>query len=87
MFVHPSASQLQVLSSSFDGLVRVHGLKSGKMLKEFRGHTSYVNEAIWSADGSQVHCWGEGVPKSLSLNINFIGALCLVDVYHLPAHV
>jgi len=32
----------------------VHGLKSGKMLKEFRGHTSYVNYAIYSSDGSQV---------------------------------
>lgn len=32
----------------------MHGLKSGKMLKEFRGHTSYVNDAIYSADGSQV---------------------------------
>jgi len=31
-----------VLSGSYDGTVRVHGLKSGKMLKEFRGHTSYV---------------------------------------------
>lgn len=52
----------QVLSASFDGSVRVHGLKSGKMLKEFRGHTSYVNDAIWGADGSQVgpgtdQCW------------------------------
>ena len=44
----------QVLSASFDGTVRVHGLKSGKMLKEFRGHTSYVNDAIYSSDGSQV---------------------------------
>ncbi len=44
----------QVLSGSFDGSVRVHGLKSGKMLKELRGHTSYVNDAVWSADGSQV---------------------------------
>lgn len=35
------------------GRRRVHGLKSGKMLKEFRGHTSYVNDAIYSADGSQ----------------------------------
>ena len=43
-----------MLSGSFDGTVRVHGLKSGKMLKEFRGHTSYVNDAIFSAEGSQV---------------------------------
>lgn len=43
-----------VLSSSYDGLARVHGIKSGKLLKEFRGHTSYVNQAIYSADGSQV---------------------------------
>ena len=46
--------QFQVLSGSFDGTVRVHGLKSGKMLKEMRGHTSFVNDAIFSADGSQV---------------------------------
>ena len=52
--LHPYAFLTQVLSGSFDGSVRVHGLKSGKMLKEFRGHTSYVNDAIWSADGSQV---------------------------------
>ncbi len=35
-------------------LHRVHGLKSGKMLKEFVGHTSYVNDAIYSPDGSQI---------------------------------
>ncbi|KAK8545889.1 hypothetical protein V6N12_026702 [Hibiscus sabdariffa] len=33
---------------------RIHGLKSGKLLKEFRGHTSYVNDAIFTADGSRV---------------------------------
>ncbi|KAL6626252.1 hypothetical protein ACP70R_029978 [Stipagrostis hirtigluma subsp. patula] len=33
---------------------RVHGLKSGKMLKEFRGHNSYVNYAIFTTDGSRV---------------------------------
>lgn len=32
----------------------VHGLKSGKTLKEFRGHTSFVNDAIFGADGSHV---------------------------------
>jgi len=51
---NPNRTQTQVLSSSFDGTVRVHGLKSGKMLKEFRGHTSYVNGAIFSTDGLQV---------------------------------
>ena len=42
-----------VLSASYDGLARVHGLKSGKLLKEFRGHTSYVNAALYSPDGAQ----------------------------------
>ncbi|WIA33260.1 hypothetical protein OEZ86_006402 [Tetradesmus obliquus] len=44
----------QVLSGSYDGSIRVHGLKSGKMLKEFRGHTSYVQDVCYNADGSQV---------------------------------
>lgn len=43
----------QVLSGSFDGTARIHGLKSGKLLKEFRGHTSYVNSVLFSADGGQ----------------------------------
>ena len=56
---HRACPRAQVLSASFDGTVRVHGLKSGKMLKEFRGHTSYVNGAIFSADGSQARTpWG-----------------------------
>jgi WD40 repeat-containing protein SMU1 len=43
-----------ILSTSYDSLIRVHGVKSGKMLKEFRGHTSYVNSAIYASDGSMV---------------------------------
>ena len=42
-----------MLTSSL-AVCRVHGLKSGKMLKEFVGHTSYVNDAIYSPDGSQI---------------------------------
>jgi hypothetical protein len=34
--------------------MRVHGLRSGRMLREFRGHKSYVNSALYSVDGAQV---------------------------------
>ncbi|KAI8920364.1 WD40 repeat-containing protein SMU1-like protein [Powellomyces hirtus] len=44
----------QVLSSSFDQTIRIHGMKSGKMTKEFRGHTSFVNDAAFSLDGTRV---------------------------------
>jgi WD40 repeat-containing protein SMU1 len=33
---------------------RIHGLKSGKTLKIFRGHSSYVNAAIYSEDENYV---------------------------------
>lgn len=49
-----SRDNSQVLSTSFDHLIRLYGLKSGKMLKEFRGHTSYVNEAAFSPDGHHI---------------------------------
>lgn len=52
--VSMSRDGTQVLSTSFDGTVRVHGMKSGKLLKEMRGHTSYVNYAIFNSDGSQI---------------------------------
>ncbi|KAI9989821.1 hypothetical protein PInf_020108 [Phytophthora infestans] len=44
----------QLLTASFDHLVRIHGLKSGQTLKEFRGHQSYVNTALFSSNGSKV---------------------------------
>ena len=33
---------------------RMHGLKSGKTLKEFRGHTSFVNDAIFTTDAHNI---------------------------------
>jgi WD40 repeat-containing protein SMU1 len=43
-----------ILSGSFDHTVRIHGLKSGRTLKIFRGHTSFVNGAIFVEGGSQI---------------------------------
>ncbi|KAI7903920.1 WD40-repeat-containing domain protein [Cokeromyces recurvatus] len=44
----------QVLSSSYDQTIRIHGLKSGRMLKEFRGHTSFTNTVLFSADNTRI---------------------------------
>eukprot|EP01034_Spumella_vulgaris_P023260 gene23259-29472_t len=56
----------QLLTTSYDQTARIHGLKSGKTLKEFRGHTSFVNVGLYlqnstnhimtaSADGTVKH--------------------------------
>ena len=34
--------------------MRVHGLKSGRLLREMRGHTSYVNDVAFTLDGMNV---------------------------------
>lgn len=49
-----SRDNSQLLSCSFDQTVRLHGLKSGKMLKEFTGHTSFVNEVTFTPDGHSI---------------------------------
>lgn len=33
----------------------MHGLKSGKTIKELRGHTSFVNDVYFSPDGSKLY--------------------------------
>jgi len=53
-FISWSKDSTQILTASFDQTARAHGLKSGKTLKEFRGHTSYVNSAVYTRDGAKV---------------------------------
>ena len=45
---------LYLICALFHLYGRIHGLKSGKLLKEFRGHTSFVNNAIFTSDGSRI---------------------------------
>ena len=45
----------QLLSGALDGSLVLHGLKSGRALREYKGHTSYINAAIFSKDGSRVN--------------------------------
>lgn len=49
-----SKDNSQLVSGSFDTTIRMHGLKSGKMLKEFRGHTSFVNSVTYTIEGTQL---------------------------------
>ncbi|KAI9090510.1 WD40 repeat-containing protein SMU1-like protein [Phlyctochytrium arcticum] len=44
----------QILSSGFDQTIRIHGMKSGKLLKEFRGHNSFVNDVAFLLDGAKI---------------------------------
>jgi len=40
----------KLLSCSFDSTIKIHGLKSNKALKIFRGHSSFINSVQFSRD-------------------------------------
>ena len=53
-----------ILSTSFDNTLRTHGIKSGKTLKIFRGHLSFVNAALMLSGGTFVAtCSSDGTIK------------------------
>jgi WD40 repeat-containing protein SMU1 len=47
-----SSSVNMILSGGLDGSVRIHGLNTGKLLKQFNGHTSFVNTVAFARDGN-----------------------------------
>merc|ERR1712061_648844 len=53
-YISWSKDSTQLLTASFDFTARAHGLKSGKTLKEYRGHTSFVNSAVYTRDNLKV---------------------------------
>jgi len=44
----------QVISASYDMTIRLHGLRSGKMMREFRGHESFVTSAFLTPDNQHI---------------------------------
>ncbi|KAI9296575.1 hypothetical protein K502DRAFT_347921 [Neoconidiobolus thromboides FSU 785] len=52
----------KVLTAGFDQTIRVFGLNSGKKIKQFTGHTSFVNGCVMNFDNTKVLSVGsEGV--------------------------
>lgn len=49
-----SKDSTHLLTGSFDTTARIHGLKAGKTLKEFRGHLTFVNCAVYLPDNTRI---------------------------------
>jgi WD40 repeat protein len=50
-----SNDQKSLLSSSWDGTVRIWDVGTGLMAKKFKGHVGAVHSSIFSADGKFVY--------------------------------
>ena len=62
------------VSRQLTTLCRMHGLKSGKQLKEFRGHTSFVNDAIFNQDGHQII-------RLVDVHVGAFRSVCKLSLY------
>lgn len=62
------ADQQSLLTTGFDNNVHILGMKSGRILKELRGHTSYVNCAIWLDESTVLSGSHDGTVKIWDLH-------------------
>ncbi|KAI9308674.1 WD40-repeat-containing domain protein [Cunninghamella echinulata] len=44
----------QILSGSYDQLIKIHEIQSGKLLKEFKGHSAFVNNVVYINDDNHI---------------------------------
>lgn len=63
-----SQDQQSLLTTGFDNNLHILGMKSGRILKELRGHSSYVNCAIWLDENSVLSGSHDGSVKLWDLN-------------------
>ncbi|MES1921356.1 Serine/threonine-protein kinase smu1, partial [Bonamia ostreae] len=57
----------QVLSSSLDFTAKIHGVRSGKTLKVFRGHKSFVNDVHFANSNNILTASSDGTMKLWSI--------------------
>lgn len=63
-----SADHQSLLTTGFDNNVHILGMKSGRILKELRGHSSYVNCAIWLDESTILSGSHDGTVKLWDLH-------------------
>lgn len=63
-----SPNQQSLLTTGFDNVIHVLGMKSGRILKELHGHSSYVNCAIWLDESTVLSGSHDGTLKLWDLS-------------------
>lgn len=51
---HTHTRKQEIATCSYDGTAKIHGLRSGRTLKEFRGHDGYVNNVTYCDRGNML---------------------------------
>ena len=69
-----------LLTASYDCTARLIGVKSGRVLKEFRGHQSHVNKAAFTPDGTVTTISSDGSARIWSTST----AQCIRTLHCIP---